>query len=335
MAIASDRKKLLYKIAKSYYEDGLTQGQIGKRFGLSRIKVSRLLQQARAEKLVQITITSPESSNADLERELETKYGLDEAVIVITSSNDKFAITRELGPAAVECLLRCLQGNEVLSVSWGSTLLSVVDSLPIRRWPEMTVVQMMGGLGRPEAEVHGNDIARRMAQAFEARPRMLSAPGVVASKMVRDALLSDPQISDTLALSAKADLAMVGIGVPVPDSVVMQAGAILAEEVEQLKAEGAVGDIALRYFDADGQPIKHEINDRIIGLDLDQIRGIPRVIGVAGGAEKFEVIRAALRGEFINVLVTDDRIAARLLEEPQKASSSVDRRGRPIVANNP
>jgi len=154
-----------------------------------------------------------------------------------------------------------------------------------------------------------------MAQAFGARPRMLSAPGVVASIMVRDALLADPQISDTLALSARADVAMVGIGVPVPDSVVMQAGAILTGEVEQLKALGAVGDIALRYFDVDGQPIKHEINDRIIGLDLDQIRGIPRVIGVAGGEEKFEVIRAALRGEFINVLVTDDRIAARLLEE--------------------
>ena len=195
MAIARDRKKLLYKIAKSYYEDGLTQGQIGKRFGISRIKVSRLLQQARAEKLVQITVASQESSNADLERELEAQYGLDEAVIVSASSNDKSATTRELGPAAVECLLRCLQGNEVLSVSWGSTLLSVVDSLPIKPWPEMTVVQMMGGLGRPEAEVHGNDIARRMAQAFEARPRMLSAPGIVASKLVRDALLADPQIS--------------------------------------------------------------------------------------------------------------------------------------------
>jgi DNA-binding transcriptional regulator LsrR (DeoR family) len=137
MAIASDRKKLLYKIAKSYYEDGLTQGEIGKRFGISRIKVSRLLQQARAEKLVQITITSQESSNADLERELEAKYGLDEAVIVSASSNDKITTTRELGPAAVECLLRCLQGNEVLSVSWGSTLLSVVDSLPIKPWPEI------------------------------------------------------------------------------------------------------------------------------------------------------------------------------------------------------
>jgi DNA-binding transcriptional regulator LsrR (DeoR family) len=179
----------------------------------------------------------------------------------------------------------------------------------------MKVVQVMGGLGRPEAEVHGNDIVRRMAQAFGAKPRMLSAPGIVANKLVRDALLADPQISDTLALCAQADVAMVGIGVPVPDSVVMQAGTISAEEVEELKALGSVGDIALRFFDAEGHPTQHDTNDRIIGLDLFQIQGIPRVIGVAGGAEKFEVIRAALRGRFINVLVTDDRIAARLLED--------------------
>jgi DNA-binding transcriptional regulator LsrR (DeoR family) len=156
MAITGDQERLLYKIAKAYYEDGFTQGQIGKRFGMSRIKVSRLLQQARQEKLVQITVISPEDSNADLERELECTYGLDEAVVISPSSAEKPVVTAELGPAAVGCLLRCLQGDEVLSVSWGSTLLSVVDALPVKHWPDMTVVQVMGGLGRPEAEVHGD-----------------------------------------------------------------------------------------------------------------------------------------------------------------------------------
>jgi len=319
MTFAGDQKSLLYKLAKAYYEDGLTQSQIGKRFGFSRIKVSRLLQQARDEKLVQITIVAPAHSNADLERALEIQYGLDEAVIVAPSSYDKPTLTKELGPAAADCLLRCLSGNEVLSLSWGSTLQAVVDSLPIKNWPDIKVVQIMGGLGRPEAEVHGTDITRRLAQTFGARPRLLAAPGVVSSKMVRDALLADQQISDTLALAARADIALVGIGVPVLDSVVMQAGAILEEEVEQLRAQKAVGDIALRFFDGGGRPIRHELNDRIIGLDLDQIKRIPRVIGVAGGAEKFEVIRAALRGKFVNVLVTDDQIATRLLKDAEQS----------------
>lgn len=320
MAVEGEYKKLLYKLAKAYYEDGLTQSQIGKRFGLSRIKVSRLLHQAREEKLIQINIIPPGKSNADLERALEVAYGLDEAVIVSPNGYEKQIIVHELGPAAADLLLRCLKGDEVLAISWGSTLLSVVEALPVKNWPQMKVVQIMGGLGRPEAEVHGTDIARRMAQAFGAKPRLLAAPGIVSSKMVRDALLADPQISDTLALVAKADIAVVGIGVPVPDSVVMQAGALLPEEVTQLKAKRAVGDIALRFFDAGGRAIQHELNDRLIGLDLDQIRRIPRVIGVAGGVEKLEVIRAALRGKLINVLVTDDRIAIRLLQDARKSA---------------
>lgn len=314
MVADSERRKLLFKIAKAYYEDGLTQEQIGKRLDLSRIKVSRLLRQAREEQIVQITVLPPPGSKADLERELAARYGLDEAIVVSPPGQDQAAVVRELGPAAADCLVRSLQGHRVLALTWGTTLLSVVDSLPAQNWPEMKVVQMLGGLGQPEAEVYGADLVHRMAQAFGARPRLLSAPGIVTTKLVRDALLADPQISSTLALAARADIALVGIGRPTPNSVVMQAGILTEEEFEQLEARGAVGDIALRFFDANGSPVEHEINDRIIGLDLEQLRGIPRVIGVAGGEKKWGVVRAALRGELIHVLVTDEGTATRLLE---------------------
>lgn len=315
MATDSERKKLLYKISKAYYEDGLTQHEIGKRFGLSRIKVSRLLQQARDEKVVQIIIP-PQDPNADLERALESRFGLDEAVIVTPASYDHAAVLHALGPAAADYLMRCLDGSEVLGLSWGTTLLSVVEAIPAQNWTNMRVVQILGGLGRPEADTYGGDLAHRLALALGARPRLLAAPGIVASKLVRDALLADPQIADTLALGANADVLLVGIGVPsTPDSVVKQAGILSPAEFEQLGALGAVGDIALRFFDRDGQAIKHDLDDRIIGLDLDQIRNIPRVIGAAGCPEKLEVIRAALRGKLISVLVTDDRTASRLLEE--------------------
>lgn len=320
--VGEDRRKLLYKIAKAYYEDNLTQGQIGKRFGLSRIKVSRLLQQARDEKIVQITIVPPLESKAELEREIENLYGLDEVVVVSPASYDKEDILAELGPAAAECLVRSLQGHEVLSLSWGSTLLAVVDALPVQNWPTMRVVQILGGLGQPEAETHGTDLTQRTAQAFGTKPRLIPAPGIIRSKLVRDALLDDPQISDTLDLAAQADIALVGIGRPTSDSVVMQVGTLIQEELEQLQARGAVGDIALRFFDVNGQPVEHEINDHIIGLDLSQIKKIPRVIGVAGGPQKFEVIRATLRGQLINVLVTDDQTALKLVEDPRQTVTS-------------
>ncbi len=317
MAMTSDKKRLLYKLARAYYEDNLTQQQIGKRFGLSRIKVSRLLQQARDERIVQIAIIPPQDSNAELERALEAKYGLDEAVIITPSGYDTPTIVQELGPAAADCLSRSLQGQEVLSISWGTTVLSVVDALPPQTWPQMKVVQMLGGLGRPESETYGGDLVHRMAQAFGAKPRMIPAPGIVDTKMVRDALLANPQIAHTLEMAAKANVALVGIGRPISGSVVLNSGILTEEELGQLHALGSVGDIALRFFDANGQSIYHEICDRIIGLDLDQIKQIPRVIGAAGGEEKYEVIRAALRGQLIDVLVTDDRIGTRLLLEEE------------------
>jgi DNA-binding transcriptional regulator LsrR (DeoR family) len=315
MAVHADKKRLLYKIARAYYEDGLTQEQIGHLLGLSRIKVSRLLRQARDERIVQITIVPPQDSNAYIERALEARYGLAEAVIVSPSGYDKATIVHELGPPAAACLIRCLHDKAVLGITWGTTLLAVVDALPGQNWPEIRVVPLLGGLGRPEAETHGADLARRVAEAFGARPFVLPAPGIVTSDLVRDALLAEPQVSGTLALGVRADVALVGIGVPVPNSVVAQAGILDGKATGQLKALGAVGDIALRFFDGDGRAVEHEINDRIIGLDLDQIKKIPRVIGVAGGAEKVAVIRAALRGKIIDVLVTDDQTADKLLED--------------------
>jgi DNA-binding transcriptional regulator LsrR (DeoR family) len=326
MATVTDRKKLLYKIAKAYYEDNLTQEEIGKLFGLSRIKVSRLLQQARDERIVHITIIPPTESNVELERELAARYGLDEVVIVSPSDYNKAVIIRELGTATVDYLMRCLQGNEVLSISWGTTLLAVVEALPAQNWPQMKVVQMLGGLGRQESETYGADLVHRVAQTFNAKPRMIPAPGIVSSQMVRDALLTDAQIASTLALAAQADIAVVGIGRPTPDSVVMQSGILTEEEFAHLQACGAVGDIALRFFDTQGHAVQHEICGRIIGLDLEQIKRIPRVIGAAGGVEKVEVIRAALQGQLINVLVTDEQSALLLLNSGDElVRSELDR----------
>ena len=316
MPLDAAKKKLLYKIAMAYYEDDQTQEQIARRFGLSRIKVSRLLQQARHERIVQITIVPPLDPKPDLERMLEAKYGLDEAIVATRGSEDDGSLVRELGASAADYLMRCLQGHEVVAMSWGSTLSAVVDALPAENWPELRVVQINGGVGNPEAKTHGADLTRRLAEAFNAHPVVLSAPGIVASKLVRDALLADPQVSELLALSAKADVALVGIGAPTAEGLVTQLGNILPPgDIEDLRGRGAVGDIALRFFDAHGRPVVHEINERIIGLDLAQIGRIPRVIGVAGGREKHSVIRAAARGRLVSVLITDEATANALLED--------------------
>jgi DNA-binding transcriptional regulator LsrR (DeoR family) len=279
-------RKLLYKIALLYYEDGLTQKQIGKRFGLSRIKVSRLLRQAREKKVVQIHITPADGSLAELERAIDSKYNLDEVIAITPPEYSRSAIIKSLAPVAVEGIMRSIQGKEVIAITWGSSLNAMVDSLPPANYPNIRVVQCLGGLSSPDAEVNGVDIVRRLAQSLGARPLLLSAPGLVANKDVRDALLMDTQISKILSIASKADIAVVGIGVYNPESVILQNNILSNAEMERLKAKGAVGDIGMRFFNCWGEKIEDEIDERIIGLDLEHYKRIKRVIGVAGGEDK-------------------------------------------------
>ena len=322
MASDLEFRRLLYKLARAYYDDGLTQQQIGERFGLSRIRVSRLLRAARDERIVQIAVTPPQGSNTEIERRLEEAFGLKEAVVVACSSRDAASIINQLGPVAATCLTRCLQGNEVVAVSWGTAVLSTVNALPAMDLPNVRVVQFLGGLGELEARTHGADLARRMAQTLGAKPRLILAPGIVKDRVVRDALVMDPQVSDTLELAARADVALVGVGaLETCATRLTRDNTLMQEEADDLKARGAVGDIALQFFDADGRKVDHPINQRIVGTDLEAIKQIRRVIGVAGGTEKWRAIHAALRGGLINVLVTDDQTAAQLLTGSVPATS--------------
>jgi DNA-binding transcriptional regulator LsrR (DeoR family) len=161
-----------------------------------------------------------------------------------------------------------------------------------------------------------------MAQALGAKPRLIHAPGIVKDKAVRDALVMDPQVADTLELAGRADVALVGLGTCTAGSTLLADGDTLtATEVEELRALGVVGDIALQFFDGEGRKVSHPIHERIVGTGLETIKGIPRVIGVAGGKEKVMVIRAALCGSLINVLVTDDQTASQLLDQSDTSTN--------------
>jgi DNA-binding transcriptional regulator LsrR (DeoR family) len=317
VALNGNLHRLLYKIAQSYYLDGLTQQEIADRFGLSRPKVSRLLHQGRENGVITVNLVPPPHGMAELEHVLEQKYGLEEAVVTMVRDPDDLpAVARELGPAAVQCLLRFIHGHEIVGFTWGTTMLSIVDALPSKFWPNVTIVQVMGGLGPVGEMEHSTELVQRAAQKLNARLRLLPAPGVVSSRDAAVTLNSDNQISDTLALAAKADIILVGLGVPSPDAILLRDGNIVTQEdLKKVMESGGVGDIALRYIDARGKPIDLEINERIIGLTLEQIVHIPRVIAVAGGKAKYRLIRAALRGKLLNVLVTDHETANALVAE--------------------
>lgn len=317
--LVTDTDRLLVKIARLYYEENLTQAQMAERLRLSRQKVQRLLQQAREEGVVQINVRPILGTWSELEGELEQRFGLREVVVVDTLDHEDAAtVTREVGSAAAEYLLRILSAGDRIVISWGGALLGLVNALAAYRHldtpNDITVIQGLGGLGDPNDEVHASDLARRLARILRGQSLLLPAPGIAGSRDARAALYHDPYVARTLTSARSANIAFLGIGAPRPDSILVQEGHIVTwPELNRLKGQGAVGDINLRYFDGVGRPLASALDERVVGLTLEEIKGIGHVVGVAGGAIKFEAIRAALAGSLVDVLITDHITARQLL----------------------
>ncbi len=307
---------LIYKIASFYFEDNQTQQEIANRMGISRIKVSRLLQQARTSGIVEISLKKQKGNFLDVEKRIASRWHLKEVILSAPGTSEKRDLLMQLGKIASEYARRILKGNETISLAWGSTLSAFLKNLPGMDFPNLKIVQMLGGLGSPESVAHSSDLVRRFSDKTGGIGRFLSAPGVVTSLAVKEGLLKDPYIKETLLLAEHADLAFVGIGTPAPDSILMSQGTIISQQIlDELKDAGAVGDISLRFFDEQGRIIEHPINDRVIGIEADRMRNIPRVVAIAGGSEKKQAIRGALNSGMIDVLITDYETGKKLLEE--------------------
>lgn len=305
---------LMAKVADLYYLRDLTQQEIADRLGLSRPTVSRLLRRSRAAGIVRIEVVPPDAMHHALERELEERFGLREA-IVVSGQGDAQATQGALGRAAARFLERNVKRGSPVGISWGTTLRAVVDHL--RRRPlRPTVVPLVGGVGQISPGIHANDLAHAIADIFEGRVHLLHAPAIVASRGVRQALLRDSGIAKVLALARQVEVALVGIGGLVPSSTLVQSGYFSASDLAALRRRGAVGDICTRPFALDGSSVDGDLDHRILAIELRHLRRIPTVIAVAGGAVKAEAISGALAGRLVDVLVTD-HLAAREILKPQ------------------
>lgn len=311
----SIEKRLLTKVSSMYYDQEYNQQQIADRLHLSRPKVSRLLKQAREAGIVQISVVSPTGSFIDLENAIEKKFGLKEVLITeIDPQASNKVLKRQIGTAAANYLHRTVSAGDTIGVTWGTTLEALVDALPPKQTENTHVVQALGGVGPPEAKAHTTDISRRLSQLLESRLTLLPAPGIVGSIKAKEVLLSDRQVKGALDLFSSINTLYVGLGAiktnPVLDK---NSNEITAGLYDEIIHSNAVGDVALRFFDVDGNKIKSKLDDLTIGISIEEIKQINTVVGIAGGLEKIDVIRGALKGKFIDILITDSETAAALM----------------------
>jgi DNA-binding transcriptional regulator LsrR (DeoR family) len=314
-----DEMRLIVRIARMYYEWDMRQDDIAEQLGLSQSTVSRLLKRSKEEGIIRISVATVPGVHAELEEKLIKKFGLRDAIVVdVMDEHDERLIHKELGAAAAFYLETAIRQREVIGISsWSSTLLHMVDAMhPIPRKQGIKVVQILGGVGNPAAEVHASRLTHRLADLVNGEPVFLPAPGVVGSEAALRVLLEDEYIQQTLCLFEKVTTALVGIGAVEPSKLLADSGNVFSpQELSLLRQNGAVGDVLLRFFDAHGQPVDTVLNKRVLSMSLEQLRRVNRAIGIAGGQRKYPAILGALRGGWINILVTDERTAARLAAE--------------------
>jgi deoxyribonucleoside regulator len=309
------KSTILVEAAKLYYEHQLSQLEISKKLGVSRPTVSRLLQQARNTGIVRIEITDPSEVGTQLESALVNKFNLKKVLVVPNDTDDTRIIKKRLGKATVLFLDQLISEGIILGISWGTTMQEVARQIRPRSVKNMVVVQLNGGISRAEIDTHASEIAKTIGDRYKAIPYLMPLPAVVDNAALKNTILSDGNISRTLELGRKADIALFTIGSFGHDSILVRADYFEPNEVDKLLQSGAVGDICSRILKTDGTICSKNLNSRTIGIELKEIKKKPYSIAVAGGKEKLAAIQAGLKGKWFNCLITDEWIATELLRD--------------------
>jgi DNA-binding transcriptional regulator LsrR (DeoR family) len=307
--------RLISRVAQMYHIEHKRQAEIAQHLRLSQATVSRMLKRAEAEDIVRTSVIPPVGVYADLEQALREHYNLPEAVVVDCSEDRAGAIMARIGEAAAHLLEITLTPGEIIGVSsWSQTIFKMVENIhPQKSAQAKYVVQTLGGMGDPSVQTHATQLTTRLAKLTGAEPKLLSVQGVTTSREAKLLMMGDPFVRDTLDLFGSISLAIVGIGAVEPSELLARSGNIFsARELADLAEAGAVGDVSLRFFDKDGNLVKTPLDERVIGISLEDLSKVERVIALAGGQEKSAAIAGALRIGVIDMLVTDKFTAERL-----------------------
>lgn len=321
--MATDKEWLMLKIFHDYYVRNLSQSEIASRHFISRPKVQRYLEQGRKENLVEVRIRFPGRIHGVLESELEDKFGLLEVMVADVDANCDLAMARrEIAEFAADYFLRVLSTDMIIAVCWSTFIEEMVEQIgrkydDLREKPKgVDIVQSLGVIVGDDMDSQIFDVPRRLASIINGRARFIMAPGIAGSADAHQVLINDPQIADVLKLARKSDAAFFGVGSVGGESHLMRRiRRIFPGVPEKLRENGVVGDLNGRFYDIDGNEVESELDERVIGISLSEIRSLPLSVAVTGGPGKHEALRGALASGCMKVLITDLNNAKKLMEE--------------------
>lgn len=302
---------LLSAVANLYYNSGLTQNEIAKRFYTSRSKISRMLKEARELGIVNIRIREPWENDRILEQKLMELFQLKHVRVISMRERNLSLVLQKLGEAAAYHLDTVVNADTVLGVSWGNTVYHTVKAVKTTKNIPLTVVPIMGGMGINNPERDSLDFSRDLAAAYGGKYHYIYAPLFLKNKELRDSLLEEDNIHQVLDIARSANVLLTSVG-----SMVYKTwkNYVQPKDLEKLEQQGAVGHIGGHFFDRNGKWIRSELTDRMIGIGVEDFKKAEEVICVAGMEEKAEAIRGALQSGCVTTLITDEFAAGKILD---------------------
>lgn len=306
--------RLMNIILRLYYVEELTQSEISQRLDLSTAKVNRLLQQAREQGYVNITIRTPFQQLFEIEDRLKAVFGLQDAIVIPAIAENSASSMAALGAVASDYLLGRLRDGDILGIGGGSAVNAVAEAIAPARPFKVEVVPLIGAVQGP-IETDGNYLATRLAERLGGRAYQLHAPAFVDNREHCETLRSMTPVKEIMDIAMRANIALMGVGSVEPEiSRYVQFTALSADDMRHISTDcGGVGDINAFIYDIEGQPVAHEYADRVLGVSLSEMKRIPFRIGVAATANKALPIYGALRGGYLSALITDETAACGVL----------------------
>ncbi|WP_409295305.1 sugar-binding transcriptional regulator [Peribacillus sp. SCS-26] len=309
----NDKLSKVIEAAKLYYLLDYNQSEIAKKLGVSRPTVSRLLQSAKEKGIVQIRIVDSMLDSEKMENELEQKFNLKKAVVTSVPQYENHVIKNYLGEAAADYLGEIVKDGDVIGVTWGTTLYHIGLELKQKYVRDVKVVQLKGGVSHSETSTYASEVLYLFGKAYNTPPIHLPLPAIVDHVVVKRAMEADRHIKKILDLGKAANIAVFTTGPIKPDSLLFQLDYFSEEDLKMIY-EHAAGDICSRFYNKDGEVCNESLDERTLGIDLQELKRKEYSILVAGGEHKINGIYGALRGGYANVLITDQMTAQFLLD---------------------
>jgi DNA-binding transcriptional regulator LsrR (DeoR family) len=303
---------LMASLARGHFIRGKSKIELAEEFGLSRFKVARLIDEARDSGLVRIEIRHHGEIDVDLSARLGERFELTHSIVVDTPEDDAASLRDHLGRAAAELLSEVITAEDVLGLAWARAVSAMVRSL--RPLPGTAVVQLTGALAIPDGLDTSVDVVRDAASSSGGTAHLFYAPFTVPDAATARALRLQPEVArafDQLPLVTKA---VAGIGLWQPGQSTLY-DASPESDREELRRLGVCADISGVFLDSDGEPVKTELAERMIGINHEQMRAIPELIAIPYGVAKAPAVLAALRSGLIGGLVTHTALAQQVLDD--------------------